>query len=153
MKIKHVYDWIGSLATYLEYFHLVDFQNRIVQEDDKIDTIKFVLNMTETSAELAKVSKENKSDAATMNFDEVYDIGNEETERFLNNVEEKCNEHNIVDGMKENQAQCNCRFEENIKNTITSYQFKLYNVVKVFYVIEVQINFGVPYFVNQSTWP
>ena len=27
MKIKHVYDWIGSLATYPKYFHLVDFQN------------------------------------------------------------------------------------------------------------------------------
>ena len=82
-----------------------------MKEDDKIDTIKFVLNMTETSAEVTK-GQENKSDAATMNFDEVYDIGNEETERFLNNVEEKRNEHNIVDSMKENQAQCNCRFEE-----------------------------------------
>ena len=101
-----------------------------MKEDDKIDTIKFVLNMTETSAEVTK-GQENKSDAGTMNFDEVYDIGNEETERFLNNVEEKRNEHNIVDSMKENQAQCNCRFEENIKNTITSYQSKLYNVVKV----------------------
>ena len=27
MKIKHVYDWTGSLATYLEYFHLLDFFN------------------------------------------------------------------------------------------------------------------------------
>ena len=59
------------MATYPECFHLVDFQNRIAQEDDNIDTIKFVLNMTETSAELAEVSKdqENKSDATTMNFD------------------------------------------------------------------------------------
>ena len=65
MKIKGVYDWIGSLATYPEYFHLLYFQNQIAEEDDKIDTIKFVLNMTEISAELAEVSKdqENKSDA------------------------------------------------------------------------------------------
>ena len=52
MKIKHVYDWKGSLATYPEYFHLVDFQDRTAQEHDKIDTIKLVLNMIETSAEL-----------------------------------------------------------------------------------------------------
>ena len=60
MNIKHVYDWIDSLATYPEYFHLVDFQNRIAQEDDKIDTIKFVLKMTETSAELAEVVRTRK---------------------------------------------------------------------------------------------
>ena len=104
-----------------------------MQEDDKTDTIKCVINMTETSAELAEISEdqENKSDAATTNFDKVYDIGNEETERFHNNVEEKCNEHNVADNMEENQAPCNCCSEENILNIIASYHLILNNVVKV----------------------
>ena len=60
-----------------------------------------------------------------MNFDEVYDIGNEETERFFNNVEEKRNEHNVADSMEVNQAPCNCRFEKIIKNIIASLSVEI----------------------------
>ena len=60
-----------------------------------------------------------------MNFDEVCDIGNEETERFFNNVEEKRNEHNVADNMEENQAPCNCRFEKIIKNIIASLSVEI----------------------------
>lgn len=87
--------------------------------------------MTETSAELAEVSKdqENKSDAATMNFDVCYKgmrrlkdslimLKRNVMSITLQIVWKKTKSHVIVVLKK-------------IKNIIASYQSKLNNVVKV----------------------
>ena len=66
-----------------------------------------------------------------MNFDEVYDIGNEQTERFFNNVEEKRNEHNVADSMEVNQAHVIAVLKKLLRIFLQAYQSKLNNVVKV----------------------
>ena len=66
-----------------------------------------------------------------MNFDEVYDIGNEETERFFNNVEEKRNEHKLQIVWKKIKPHVIAVLKKLLRILLQAYQSKLNNVVKV----------------------
>ena len=84
-----VYDWIRSLQELPMYFNLINFKGNILQPFESVGDVKSLLNMAEcyntpSSEEDEKITMSGISPSESIPLeDSAYDIGNEETQRFL----------------------------------------------------------------------
>ena len=87
-----VYDWIGSLQELRMYLNLINFKGDILKTFESVGDVKSVLNMAECNN---PPSLEEDEEITMSGFpasesipvkDSIYDIGNEETQRFLNQL-------------------------------------------------------------------
>ena len=84
-----VYDWIGSLQELPMYFNLIDFKGDILKPFESAGDVKSALNMAECDNppsleedEEITMSGFSASESIPVK-DRAYDIGNDETQRFL----------------------------------------------------------------------
>ena len=74
-----VYNWVGSLCLSPKYFEHRDCPNKIVDSKEKVEACKHVLFMFPVDSKVVPIENSELHEKD----DSVYDIGDEETDRFF----------------------------------------------------------------------